>query len=74
MYIHEAIQATKDDPRKGVCVRRKCWPYSPVKWTGAKIVPLDTPSGCIAISPNINDEKWTPSAADLVADDWVVCF
>lgn len=74
MYIHEAIQATKDNPRGGVYIRRKGWPYNRVKWTGSKISPLDAPSGCIAHSSDIAAEKWTPSAADLVADDWETCF
>ena len=74
MYIHEAIRTALSDSRKVSCIRRSCWPYDRIRWVGAKILPLNTPSGCVAISPNIDDEKWVPSASDLAADDWETCL
>lgn len=74
MLIHEAIQDAKDNPRGGIHIRRKSWPYNPRTHTGYKIRPTNAPGGCILFSAEFNPEKWVPTAEDLIADDWEACI
>lgn len=69
MRIHEAI-----------CARSAEEPYiTREKWTNVfgfpapvKVVPTDSPDGCIVLSVADNRRfcRWQPTLDDLVADDW----
>lgn len=77
MYIHEAIAATT---RKEPFIARECWGYAhPVPaghWPNGhtvKLSPTNSPDFCVVISQIGGASRgWVPTAADLVADDWIV--
>ena len=64
MYIHEAIAASNESARNGSGIRRKGWFDR-----GAYIVPSDGPDRCF-VCGSLGVYPWTPSASDLLADDW----
>ena len=70
MYIHEAVQSTS---LKHPYITRSSWDrLSPEPSGGIKIMPTDSPDGCIVIS-DVKDGRrrgWQPTAADLAANDW----
>lgn len=68
MHIHEAIAASKDFKHNGPHVRRKSWGLKT-----AYIIPTDGPDLCMVCS-KLGIRSWTPSASDLLADDWETCF
>lgn len=74
MTIQDAIALTRQDPRQGIFIRRKGWPYNMAELDGYKIRPTNAPCGCVSYSYDLPPEKWVPNAADLVADDWVTCL
>ena len=74
MLIHEAIQTARDNPYGGMYIRRKSWPYNSRSHTGDKIRATNAPHGCILLSTDFKPERWMPTAEDLIADDWAVCF
>ena len=73
MYIHEAIAETRRERSSGIFIRRTGWPYNKMHRTGYMIRPTNAPGGCVAYSFDLPAEKWVPTAADLMADDWEVC-
>lgn len=74
MYIHEAVQAARSKESRKPFIRRKCWPYDPIRNTGYKVRATVAPSGCIVYSFDLPPEKWVPRAEDLAADDWEPCL
>ena len=72
MYIHEAILTTSPE---NPCIKRESWiRYSVKSGGGIKIQPTDSPDGCI-IESDVDEKRrrgWQPTAADLMADDWIV--
>lgn len=70
MKIHEAIKATTI--RKPY-VTREAWAFLTVTpETPVKLLPTNSPDGCILISTMQKDSCrwWQPTAGDLLADDW----
>lgn len=72
MLIHEAVLATNPEYP---CIKRESWVrYSTTRSGGIKIQPTNSPDGCI-IESDVNEKRrpgWQPTAADLIADDWIV--
>lgn len=72
MLIHEAIRSTTVH---APCIARISWDrLSQAPHGGIKLQPTDSPDGCIIIS-DVKDGRrrgWQPTAADLIADDWIV--
>lgn len=74
MTIAEAMAArTLDKPY----VTRERWSYITEHYCGYsyKLLPTDSPDGCISISgaskPSQIIRRWAPRAEDLTADDWI---
>jgi len=74
VLIHEAIQQTDE---KRPFIARKSWfhkflrPDANGTGTTHRIIPTDSPSGCILLSPMEGCKgSWTPTKEDLQADDW----
>ena len=73
MFIHEAIKAPTT---KKPFITRKAWMLNDIDRAIIRILPTDTPDGCIMVSDYSSRgpcRGWQPRAEDLVADDWVVC-
>lgn len=76
MNIYDAIKArTADKP----FITRRSWTeeYGPWAIYGIRILPTNTPSGCMMQSRLRGTEKtpasrWQPVAGDLVAEDWEI--
>ena len=73
MYIHEAIAATTENQR---FITRKAWlPVSSEKAI-IRILPTNTPDGCVMISDYSSrgpSRGWQPRLDDLIAKDWIIC-
>lgn len=74
MLIHEAIKATTDEKP---FVTRTAWFHrfliDDCKGTGrtTRVIPTDSPGKCLVVTPLEGcTGSWTPSKADLLADDW----
>ena len=74
MYIHEAVQAALSKEGRAPFIKRKSWPYNRMAQNGYKVRPTNAPGGCVVYSLDFPAERWIPSAADLVADDWETCL
>ncbi len=73
MTIQEAIKAAQDAFPSMPCITRQSWRRWSKTPGGVKIQPTDSPDGCIIESDvdKENRRRWNPTAADLLADDWV---
>ncbi|WP_071428248.1 Thoeris anti-defense Tad2 family protein [Merdimmobilis hominis] len=74
MYIHEAVASCGLEKP---FITRKRWMYltpNPCKGAPVKIQPTNSPDGCIveSVTGKIPHRRWTPTAEDLVADDWIL--
>ena len=81
MYIHEAINAALTTPENGFYITRRAWTANyfiskPSHGAPAKLMLTATPDKLVYISgaePHYRP-NWSPTFADLVADDWEVCW
>lgn len=57
------------------CITRRAWSFPTTKplVAAVKLLPTDGPDGCIILSSARKDPctGWTPSARDLIVDDWI---
>lgn len=74
MNILEAVQSTDESKP---FIARKAWFHKfmlrDAKGSGSthKVIPTNSPSGCILMSPLEGCKgAWSPTKADLLADDW----
>ena len=77
MYIHEAIKVISQEA--GMCITRRIWNElhlrKGVQGPSAKLKLTASPDNIIYVSvvePHYRP-NWSPTLADLVADDWAVC-
>lgn len=74
MNIYDAMKArTADRP----FITRQAWrnDYGPWAVYGVRVLPTNTPDGCLIqsrASTKMPIPRWQPTAADLVADDWMI--
>lgn len=74
MLIHEAITAADDTKQ---FITRKTWELDGTEKHVAKILPTNTPDGCIITSDFSKMRPargWQPRMEDLLADDWYPCY
>lgn len=72
MFIQEAIKAAM---LHKPYITRTAWNrLSTTPGGGVKILPTDSPDGCIVVSDVKENRRhgWQPTAADLIADDWII--
>lgn len=68
MTLTEAINATT--ARKPHIIRKK-WIYPTSEpYAGARVLPTDSPAGCLLLGPDGRTTRWTPTREDLLAEDW----
>lgn len=69
MYIHEAIKETNEYLP---CIRRSTEEWEEME---IRILPTNTCECCVISSKVSRGMRgWQPTKADLLADDWILCW